>query len=532
MIKTIYLFLAYFLFFSATAVAQSDKGNVSGSFQTDFQYYLRDNRINAIPPPEKIGLNSYLKLDYRFNQFSTGLRYEHYAPPLLGYPTNFQGTGIANRYLTYQSDGLEVTAGNFYEQFGSGMSFRAQEQRQLGIDNSVDGMRVRYSFKDKARLTGFAGKQRDGFEKSEGTVRGIDGEVYLHHILPIDSATLSDWHITLGGSMVSRFQPYSGTLNNVPTQTELYAARITVNKGDFTLYSEYVSKGEDPSAMNKYVSNKGSAALLNLGYTYKNVGINLAAKRIENMDTRSDRRAIANRLWVNYIPANTTQHTYRLLTLYPYAAQTVGETAVQADISYNVKKGSLLGGKYGVEINLNYALARSVDSTQFFALGKRSYFQDSNIEVIKKISKDFKMTAKYVFLQYDKDQIEGTTGFGLIKSHTIVLDMLYKIGRKKSLRMELQHLGTNQDFGAWMMGMLEYSLAPKWFFYVFDEINYNGLRVGVPIHYYNAGAAFVKNANRFSINVGRQRAGLVCVGGICRIVPASSGVTLSITSSF
>ncbi len=532
MFKTTFLFLSYLCLACLPALAQDKKGRVSGSFQSDFQFYWEDKRIKALPPPERIGNNNYLKLDYTLDKFTTGLRYEHYAPPLLGYPSNFRGTGIANRYLTYRSDDLEVTVGNFYAQFGSGVALRAQEQRQLGIDNSIDGVMAKYNFAGKVRVQGLTGKQRDGFDKSDGTVRGIDAEAYLHEILKLDSTKLADWRVTLGGSLVSRYQAYSGTLNNIPVQTELYAGRLSVSKGAFTFYTEYVHKTNDPTEMNRYRVGKGTAALVNVGYAFQNVAINLSAKRIANMDTRSDRRAIANRLWVNYIPANTTQHTYRLLTLYPYAVQTVGETALQADVTYSLKKGSKLGGKYGMEIAINYALANSADTTQFWALGKRTYFQDANIEINKKFSKDFKITAKYVYLQYDKDQIEGTTGFGLISSHTVVLDMFYKINKKQSLRMELQHLGTNQDFGSWMMGMIEYSLAPRWFFYVFDEINYNGVRVGVPIHYYNGGFAYVKNANRFSLNVGRQRAGLVCVGGICRIVPASSGVTFSIVSSF
>jgi len=31
---------------------------------------------------------------------------------------------------------------------------------------------------------------------------------------------------------------------------------------------------------------------------------------------------------------------------------------------------------------------------------------------------------------------------------------------------------------------------------------------------------------------GKQREGIFCVGGVCRNVPASNGVTLTITSSF
>ena len=39
---------------------------------------------------------------------------------------------------TYTIDGLEITAGNFYEQFGSGLIFRSYEEKGLGIDNAMD----------------------------------------------------------------------------------------------------------------------------------------------------------------------------------------------------------------------------------------------------------------------------------------------------------------------------------------------------------------------------------------------------------
>jgi len=34
------------------------------------------------------------------------------------------------------------------------------------------------------------------------------------------------------------------------------------------------------------------------------------------------------------------------------------------------------------------------------------------------------------------------------------------------------------------------------------------------------------------VNYGRQRAGIFCVGGVCRQVPAANGLTLSVTSTF
>ena len=82
------------------------------------------------------------------------------------------------------------------------------------------------------------------------------------------------------------------------------------------------------------------------------------------------------------------------------------------------------------------------------------------------------------------------------------------------------------------MALIEYSISPHWAFTVYDEYNYGNEESDHRYHYYNASFAYTHNANRFSIGYVRQRAGLLCVGGVCRVVPASNGVGLSITSRF
>ena len=34
------------------------------------------------------------------------------------------------------------------------------------------------------------------------------------------------------------------------------------------------------------------------------------------------------------------------------------------------------------------------------------------------------------------------------------------------------------------------------------------------------------------LSYGKQRAGVMCIGGVCRTVPATNGVSLSISSTF
>jgi hypothetical protein len=223
--------MSLFIGTSPLLIAHELKGSLTGDFQTDFQYYLKDSvseKFYTEPPPQKIGSNAYFTMLYQFGNLKVGARYESYLPAMLGFPSVFDSQGLVNRFASYQIDNLEVTAGNFYEQFGSGMILRAQEQRQLGIDNAFDGFRLKYFWADKAKITALMGKQRDGFEKSEGDVKGVDAEWYIDRILKWKSSIT----ITVGGSYVSRFQKFDFTAP-IPQTVNAFSGRLGLTAGNF-----------------------------------------------------------------------------------------------------------------------------------------------------------------------------------------------------------------------------------------------------------------------------------------------------------
>ena len=87
------------------------------------------------------------------------------------------------------------------------------------------------------------------------------------------------------------------------------------------------------------------------------------------------------------------------------------------------------------------------------------------------------------------------------------------------------------------MILAEYTIAPNWYFTLSDEYNYassfmKDLNISRDIHYPGAAVTYVRDAVRVMLGYGRQRKGIVCVGGVCREVPASNGFFLSITASF
>ena len=89
-----------------------------------------------------------------------------------------------------------------------------------------------------------------------------------------------------------------------------------------------------------------------------------------------------------------------------------------------------------------------------------------------------------------------------------------------------------EDQGNWATALVEYTISPSWFFAVLDQFNYGNQEAEKRIHYLFGSVGYIHNANRFSISYGRQRAGIFCVGGVCRVVPASNGLTFSMTSTF
>jgi hypothetical protein len=520
------------------------KGQIRGNFQFDAQYYQEDTLIGAQDVPEKILSNGFLNLVYTNGNFSTGVRYESYLNALLGFPPGYQGSGITYRFASYTQDKLSITVGNFYEQFGNGLIFRTYEERGLGYDNVMDGVRLKYDLAKGVKLTGVIGKQRLFFEYGDGIVRGLDVDITLNDLFSKYSE--SKTRVIVGFSGVSKYQQDLNSQLVLPENVGSFAGRININRGYFNFNGEYAYKYNDPSADNGFIYKPGEAIFLQTSYSRKGFGLVLAAKRNDNMSFRSDRTAGQQDLLINFIPALTKQHTYNLLaTLYPYATQLNGEIAFQADLIYKFKKGTALGGKTGMDILLNIATANNLDTTQlnddatsrqgyessYFSLGE-VFFKDFNVQLNKKFSKKVTGRFTYANLVYNQDVIEGKPGAPIIYADVGIADVTYKFAQKKSLRTEAQVLLTKQDQGDWVTLLLEYSYAPHWFFAFLDQYNFGNPDPNLRVHYYNASMGYVDGGNRISLSYGRQRAGIFCVGGVCRVVPASNGLYLSVTSSF
>jgi hypothetical protein len=519
-------------FFSVCGYSQVEQlgtGHLIGSFNTYSQVYQQDDKINAIPPDDKFGSNNYFKLDYNYKRFTAGIQYEAYLPAIQGYPfistkgDNNEGK-LVNKYFRYDGNRFSLQVGDSYEQFGSGLVFRSWENKEIGINNAIEGVNLHVQPTDFLKLKAVYGRPRKYFDYAQADVRAIDGEIDLSELFAPQKP--HGIVFSSGFSYVNRYN--ASTADAIPSNVNAYSGRFSVAGSAAAFDAEFVYKSKDPHVVNTYSLEPGKALLLNGSYTKNNIGITATFRSLTNMDFRSELDAQGTVLPVNYIPALTKQHDYLTTNIYVYNAQVLGEIGGQADVFYNIPAGAKLGGRYGSKISANFSHYGSLkDPNDILSFGDTKYFQDFNIEWKKKWNAKWQTILSYYNINYNKAVIESASG-GMVNSQIVVLNTLYKYASKRSLRFELQHLYTKDDLGNWAAGVTEFTFAPMYSVYLSDLYNYGK----TDTHYYNVGGSIVKNATRFSLAYGRQRAGLFCVGGVCRYVPAASGFTATLTVTF
>lgn len=538
-----------FSFFNLNISAQNiNQGEINGNIQIDAQTYKADSTINAPHVAEKMLLNSYANIVYTRGKFTAGIRYEAYLNTMLGFDARYNGTGIPYKYITYNDDNLEITAGSFYEQFGMGLVLRAYEEKAIGYDNAFEGVKVKFSPIKGINLKGLTGKQRNFFELGSGIVRAADVEFSLNDLFaPMEnSATI----VNIGSSFVSKFQADRDPIYKLPENVAAWASRLQIFRGKWSLYSEYAHKINDPSSDNRYIYKEGQSLLLNFGYTTKGFGWLLNAKRVDNMSFRSDRNATLMQLNINYIPVFTRTFTYSLLNKYPYATQANGEIGGGTELLYKFKKGTLFGGEYGTNISINYNRLHDLKknnpsdtnllnipgtlgySSKFFEVGNNLFYENITIEINKKFTSSFKANFVYQYFTYNYDVLRGIVGYGMVYGHTGVIDAVYRFNDKKAINIDAEVLLTKQDQGNWAMLTVEYSIAPSWFFAISDQMNFNNPKHKQAKHFYFGSIAYAKGGSRIQIGYGRQPEGVMCIGGVCRNVPASNGFLISLSTTF
>ena len=416
-----------------------------GSFESNGVYY-QENEDEKYK--DKFASNNYLNLKYILNSsWNFEVQVESYSPMRLqNYSDSFENTHLSTLNINYSKNNFGFTIGSIYDQFGSGLILRTWEDRQLGINNSIWGLRSTYG-NDKVNLKLLAGWQKKGSQISVGKVMGFDSEFTL-----INSSDIYE-NLILGLSYVGRFENLSfpdispSVGYDFNDLTSLFSGRIDYVKNDFYLSYEQIYKSKDGVALQGAIFNdfvkEGAAHSLNIGLAKSGFGIDFSFRRLENMGFYSDRfeqGEVFNETTINYLPALTKQHDYLLTNINVYESQPYvsfpdpslmksGEIGYQMDLYYDVKKNTFMGGKYGSKLSINISSWYNLDgdysynpldyNTDLFAFGEK-YFSEQSFELRKKWSEKFDNIFLFVNKYYNKRYVEEK--IGEINSQVFVLD--------------------------------------------------------------------------------------------------------------
>ena len=210
------------------------EGQLTGSFETNTIYYVDDSVIGS-EMEDHFGSNNYLKLDYTYKNFSAGIQADAYLPALQGYELGeqpgYKKFYLSSKYIQWADRNFEVLVGDIFDQFGNGLVFRSFEDRQLGINTSLEGIRGIYRFGNYVTVKGLYGRPRLYTDYADSWARGADVSLSLTDIFGMRQVLLS-----LEGSYMNRHE----ALDKDETMSEHFAS-VGLKTPDLNLYSGRVN---------------------------------------------------------------------------------------------------------------------------------------------------------------------------------------------------------------------------------------------------------------------------------------------------
>ncbi len=523
---------------AAQAQIRLGDGQLTGSFETNTIYYVDDNGLGEAgkAPKDHFGSNNYLKADYTYGRFSAGLQADAYLPALQGYEIGQQPGGhkfyLSSKYIQWQDKNFSVLVGDIFDQFGNGLIYRSYEDRQLGFNNSVEGIRGIYRFGNFVELKGLYGRPRLYTDYTDSWVRGADLKISI-----ADIAKASELQLTIEGSYVNRYEGLDkdeyvdfAELGLTNPNLNMYSGRLNLDWKGLSLRGEYAVKSTDLSSLNQTEAMKGHASLVELGYYYKGFSFSGQFRELDHMGTLLSLYGNGTGNTLNYLPALTRQYTYMLANLNPYQVNVEGEIGGQVDVYYTWRNPSNRHRYWNFHANYSTFYTRNLSQT---ASSDRHelLWRDANFDIERQWNRTWKTTILYSFQEWNP--YHGAKHRTYV-SNIFVADVTCKISKKSSLRAEVQYLLSDEYEGDWVAGLLEYNLAPRWSIFFQDMYNLDATAANnyEKINYYSGGFSYTKSRTRIQLSYGRNRAGYICSGGVCRYSPAYTGVNLAITSSF
>lgn len=518
-------------FITINSIQAQEYGTLTGDIHLNANFFQRDTSIGASDNPlyDNLlsGSESWMTARYNIDGFTAFARIDVFNNSNLKNPVvGMSGFGLGAWSLSKEFNKLTVTGGYIYDQIGSGILFRAYENRGLLIDNALAGLHLKYNLRDNIRIKAFTGQQKNVFERYNPIIKGanleadfnVKDKAYFAPGIGVLNRTLDKGSMDVivntinGMPLDSRFVPQYNTY--------AFTAYNNLNVGNFNWYIEGAYKTKE--AINDYngnlINRDGNVLFSTINYTKGRVGLSLMGKRTENFILRtSPSQTEANSGMLNWQPIIAYIRPQRLIARYMPASQDLSEMAMNATLNASPTDD--------LDFTASYTHINTLEGLKLY----REVFAEANIRSIPRTTID--IGAQY--LHYNQEFYQFKPGVPMFKSFTPYTEITYSFTDLKSGKLQLQYMDSKQDYGSWLFVALEYSIASKISFAISDMYNIAPAKAGTDKkHYYNFFVAFTEGAHRLSLAYVKQVEGINCTGGVCRYEPAFNGLKLGLTSTF
>jgi len=266
------------------------------------------NRWVSASEKEKsdLTLNNWLDADYRYKNWTAGLRFEIHQP----HNAAVYNDNLTQRYLEYQNDWLKIRAGNFYERLGRGLVFHAFEiqnqtldrtSQHVAIDRNIDGVNAKISLSN-LEVTGIWGRPLQMLSSARSDALG-GGEVKLR---PISGLMVGGTYVRIG---TQDFFNNDFTVSVSSLQTGF-------NLGAVDFYGEVAQKISSRTQAEK----DGDAVYLSANFSGAWLGVSAEFKRYKNFAQP-----------FNNPPALVKTHSFTLLNRHTHALNADDERGYQIE---------------------------------------------------------------------------------------------------------------------------------------------------------------------------------------------------------
>ena len=468
-------------------------------------------------------------MDYSRGHLSAGLQVEGYMPALYGFEIGQQADAkkflLAAKYIRWTSEYFTFHVGDIYDQMGNGLIFRTYEDRNLGFNNSIEGFQAAVNIKDWFGIKGMYGRPRLYTSYAGSWVRGATATVSFNDIFGWDGILFN-----IEGNFLNRYESldkddlhdfHALGLDNANLNS--YSAALNFSWNGLSLKAEYAAKGKDLYSETATGAHIGAAIYAEAIYGIGGFSASAHFRILDHMGTMSSLYGKGTGNSLSYLPALTRQYHYMLANLNPYQVNGRGECAVQLDLFYTLRSRSDRN-KYWI-FRANASSAFTIDRKQSDNGERRLLWMDLNADAECHWNRQLRTT----FL-YSRQEWSPSHGYeeGTYASNIFVADAQYKFNKKYALRGELQYLYSKDYERDWVAALAEFTFAPQWSIYATEMYNLGETKK----HYYTAGVSWSKGKTRVQLSYGRNRAGYLCSGGVCRYSPAYTGVNLLLTAAF